>query len=88
MEQTISQPFRFRPTAAVTSAAANDNWILKQLFGIRTLEKKIQRDLAFGTTDASTHRNVKELQARVALFDQALESANAKPARTLRVRAS
>lgn len=88
MEQTISQPLSFRSSAAFNSAVADDNWILEQLFGIRTLEKQIQRDLALGTTKASTRRNVMELKARVALFDQALDSANPKPAaRALRLRA-
>lgn len=91
MEQTISQTTRFAPPATFNPAMIDDNWILENLFGIRTLEKKLERALAAanGKTTAHVQSQMIALKARVAEFDAALEAHSALDLpRVSRVRAS
>jgi hypothetical protein len=96
MEQMMTQTATFNP-AVFNSTGIDDHWILDQLFGIRNLEKTIQRTLrnCGGAINEAIRRQIAELDAWVEQFDEALEcnalngSATPKPGtRVARVRAS
>lgn len=102
MEQMISgtyeQPINFAAcsfdTPGVDPQAIDDDFIMQELFSIRSLEHQVKRALANsrGKADESLYLQVAELNSRVARFDQMLDlcqPAKPKPvAKSLRSRAS
>jgi hypothetical protein len=86
-----STSFNQASVFAVAPIKVDENWIMEQLFGIRALEKKIAFHLANsnGRRTTSIRRDVAELQARLAGFDQVLDcDRHPNSARALGVRAS
>lgn len=88
-ERSLNNNTSFNPASVFAPAPikGDENWIMEQLFGIRALEQKIAFTLANanGKNTPSIRRDVAELQARIAGFDEALGSDNGpKPARSLR----
>jgi hypothetical protein len=61
--------------------SVNDHWIINQLFGIINLEQRVSRAISEsdGPLDESVRRQVEELKAWVAQFDQALDQGNFAP---------
>jgi hypothetical protein len=76
MERLNHHNTSFNPASVFAPAPMHEDWILEQLFGIRTLEKKIAFKLANsnGKTTVALKRDMAELQARLTGFDQSLNS--------------
>lgn len=87
MEQVINysltQPIDFAYDPAVDVRNIDDNWIMKELFGIRSLEQRVNRALGncAGNVNDSLYSMVAELNARVSSFDQILDISAAKASR-------
>jgi len=81
MERQINNTTSFfNPAAVFAPAPINEDWIMEQLFHIRSLEKKIEFRLANtgGKNTTAIRRDMAELQNMVARFDQALDTSAAK----------
>ncbi|HLW75986.1 MAG TPA: hypothetical protein VKS01_03355 [Bryobacteraceae bacterium] len=86
MEQVINraaaQPIDFSYSGSA-EPALDDNWIIQEMFGIRTLENRVSRALANcgGCVNDSLYAMIAELNARAANFDELLDMTNpaAKP---------
>lgn len=77
------------PQKSIGNNHVDDLWIINQLFGIITLEQRLSRKLSEcnGEVDESVFRQVQELKAWAARFDEVLDSAPAPlpPSRSCRV---